>query len=125
MAVNYVKWALFLLKNCSAVPTDTMGLLNDVMTSADCVEFTEYRMSMYFTLKLNRLMGSFMDYLDTAKAEYCTLYCNGKWSKADSTPVSAFTGDTNRDNGYQGQFGGRGHGNCNGGRGGRGCGGQN
>ena len=28
------KGALLLLQNCSAIPTDTMGLLNDVMVSA-------------------------------------------------------------------------------------------
>ena len=33
--VSYLKGDLLLLQNCSAISTDTMGLLNDVMSSAD------------------------------------------------------------------------------------------
>ena len=54
-AANYLKGALMLLQNCDAVPTDTLGLLNDIMTSADCNEFTEYMKSIYFTSKRNWL----------------------------------------------------------------------
>ena len=33
-----------------------------------------------------------MEYLDTAEAEYRTLYRKGKFSNKDSTPDSAFVG---------------------------------
>ena len=37
---SYLKGALVLLHNYKAVPTDTLGILNDTLTSADCDEFT-------------------------------------------------------------------------------------
>ena len=47
-AVSYLKGALLLLKKCNAVPTNSMGLLNNVMNSTDCNYFTNYMKMMYF-----------------------------------------------------------------------------
>ena len=55
--VSYLKGALVLLQNCSAIPMDTMGLLNDVMVSADCDEFTGYMTSIYFASKRENSVG--------------------------------------------------------------------
>ena len=44
--VRYLKGALLLLQNCSAIPTDIMGLLNDVVSSVDCNDFTDYMKSI-------------------------------------------------------------------------------
>ena len=40
--VSYLKVTLILLQNYLAIPTDTIGLLNDVMSSTDCNEFIPY-----------------------------------------------------------------------------------
>ena len=52
--VSYVKGALLLLQNCVAVPTETMGIINNVMISAKYDEFTDYMTSIYFVLKRNQ-----------------------------------------------------------------------
>ena len=49
--VSYLKGALLLLQNCGAIPTNVMGLLNDVMVSADCEDFIAYMHLIYFALK--------------------------------------------------------------------------
>ena len=66
---SYLKWALLLIQNCLVIPTDTMGLINKVMVSADYDEFTGYMTSIYFASKRESLVGGYMEYLDTAKAE--------------------------------------------------------
>ena len=76
--VSYLKGALLLLQNCSALPTDTMGLLNDVMVSADCREFVEYMQSIYFASKRNNTEQGHMEYLDSTEGEYRTLYHKGR-----------------------------------------------
>ena len=40
--ISYLKCDLLLLQNCAAIPTDTMGLLDDVMSSVDHEEFKAY-----------------------------------------------------------------------------------
>ena len=108
--VKYLKGALLLLNNCAAIPTNTMGLLNDVMSSADCKYFTDYMKLIYFALKRTNTVGDYMKYLDKAEAKYRTLYQKGKRMKASSTTqYSLFGAD-------EGSFSGRGEG-------GRGCGG--
>ena len=76
--VSYLKGALFLLQNCSTIPIDTMGLLNNVMVSADCDKFTGYMTSIYFASKCENSVGGCIDYLNAAEAEYRTLYRKGK-----------------------------------------------
>ena len=112
--VSYLKGALLLLQNCGAIPTDAMGLLNDVMSSADCKDFTDYMKSIYFASKRTNTVGEYMKYLDEAEGEYRTLYRKGKWTKASSSPQeSGFVAD---ESGYSGRGGGRGRGGA--GRGG-------
>ena len=43
---SYLKGSLLLLQNCGAIPTNTMGLLNDVMSSDDYDDFTDYMKSI-------------------------------------------------------------------------------
>ena len=37
--VSYLIGSLLLLKNCAELPTDIIGLLNDIMCSAECNDF--------------------------------------------------------------------------------------
>ena len=55
--VSYLNGALLLLQNCSTIPTDTMALLNDMMSSSGCDDFTDYMKSVYFTLKRTVTVG--------------------------------------------------------------------
>lgn len=117
-----MKGVLLLLQDCLAIPTDTMGLLNDVMVLADCDEFTDYMKSIDFASKRNYTVGGYMEYLDTAEAKYPTLYRKNKWAKNDSNPDSAFVGDYDEGDGrgggrsiYGGQGDRGGRGNCDGG----------
>ena len=91
-AVSYLKGALMLLQNCEAVPTDTLGLLDQIITSADYDEFTKYIKRIYFTSKRNRSVpaSSFTSYLNMAESEYRTLYCAEKWTKSKADPDSGF-----------------------------------
>jgi len=58
--VSYLKGSLMMLQNCDEVPTDTLGLLNKVVCSADCGEFSEYMKSMYYVSRQNRTPGAYM-----------------------------------------------------------------
>ena len=58
-----------------------MGILNDVMVSADCEEFVEYMKPIYFATKHNSLDDEYMKYLDTSDTKYRTLYRRGSRSK--------------------------------------------
>ena len=111
-AVSYLKGALLLLQNCSGLPTDTMGLLNDIMGSADCDEFSGFMNSVYFDHKRKTREITHQEYLRLAEAEYRTLYRAGKWTASRNDPTSGFFVDS----------GGRGRGRAKGGRGGRGGG---
>ena len=93
--VSYLKGALLLLQNCAAISTNTIGLLNDVMSLTDCQEFTAYMQSIYFALKRSSTVGGYMEYLDSDESEYRTLYRKGKWTKAAVGQESAFVGETN------------------------------
>ena len=114
--VSYLKGALLLLQNCAVIPTDAMGLLNNVMSSADCKDFTEYMKSIYFTSKRTNTVGDYMVYLDAAEAEYQTLYRKGKWTRAVVPQESGFIGDPetsrSRGRGHGGPGGGLGQGNA-------------
>ena len=43
---SYLKGVMLLLDNCNSLPTDVLGILNDVMTSADSKVFSEYMQSI-------------------------------------------------------------------------------
>ena len=60
------------------------------MSLADCSDFTDYMKSIYFASKRSNTVGDYMDYLDSAEAEYRTLYRKGKWTKASSPEDSGF-----------------------------------
>ena len=93
--VSYLKGALLLLQNCGPIPTDVMGLLNDVMVLVDYEEFTPYMTSIYFASKRNSSKTGYMEYLDTAEGGYRTLYRKGKWVKVVDPAKSGFVGDDN------------------------------
>ena len=92
-AVSYVKVFLLLLQNFPALPTNTMGLLNNGMVSAGCDDFTNYMKIIYFASKLSNTVSGYMEYLDLAEAEYRIIYRKNKWLKALSISESAFIGD--------------------------------
>ena len=72
--VSYLKGALLLLYCFSTIPTDAMGLLNDVIVLADYTSFTEYMKSIYFTPKRNSTVFGYMEYFDTSEAERIIMY---------------------------------------------------
>ena len=76
--VSYLKGALLLLKNCAELPTDTHGLLNDIMTSASNDDFTGYMRSIYYDQKRSKGKFDFLQYLKVAEAEYHMLYRGGR-----------------------------------------------
>ena len=73
-AVGYLKGALMLLHNRSELPTDTMGLLNNIMISSDCDEFSGFMNSVYYDHKRKTRLINHSEYLRLAEAEYRTLY---------------------------------------------------
>jgi len=73
-AVSYLKGALMLLQNCSDLPTDTMGLLNNIIISADCDEFSGFMNLVYYNHKRRTRLINHSKYLRLAKAEYRTFY---------------------------------------------------
>ena len=100
--VSYLKGSLLLLRNCLAIPTDVMGLIQDVMLLVDCDKFTSYMRSIYFASKRESLAGGgYMDYHNRAETEYRTLYRKWKWPKNDTTPDSSFIGGYNASGGDQ------------------------
>ena len=66
-AVRYLKGALLLLKNTSGLPIDTMGLLNDIMGSADCDDFSGFINSVYFDHKSKTRMIAHQEFLRLAE----------------------------------------------------------
>ena len=111
---SYLKGVILLLDNCNSLPTDVLGLLNDVMTSAESKVFCEYMQSIYFAHKRKIKEITPREYVEFAEKEYRSLYRDNKWNAVKIDPESSFyTGDRE-------PRGGRG----NGGRGGRGNGGR-
>lgn len=94
-AASHLKCALLLLEHFSTAQIDTMGLLNKVMTS------TYYNLHQEYLLCVQKESHDWgcMDYLDINKAEYRTLYCNGKWSKVISNQDPALTAEASRSDG--------------------------
>ena len=88
--VSYLEGALLLLQNCAAIPMDIMGLLNNVMVSADYNNFTGYITSIYFASKCESLVGGYMEYLDMVETEYRTLHRKSKWMNKDTKPELGF-----------------------------------
>ena len=84
------------MKKYNAVPSDSIGLLNDIMTSTNCKDFTKYMKSLYFTSKRDHTVGGYMDYLDTVETKYCTLYRKNRWIKSSLNSESAFGGEIER-----------------------------
>jgi len=76
--VSYLKGSLLLLKNCSKLPTDIVGMLNDIMVSADCVDFVKYTKSIYFNHKRKIKEVGALEYLWLLELEYHSLYCKKK-----------------------------------------------
>ena len=71
--VSYLKGSLLLLKNCSELSTDTIGLLNDFICSVDCANFIEYTKTIYFDHKRKIKVVDPLEYLRLAELEYWTL----------------------------------------------------
>ena len=86
-AVSYLKGALLLLKNTSVLPTDTMGLMNDIMESADCDDFSGFMNSVYFDHKKKTRVIAHQEFLRLAEVEYRTRYRIGKCTASRSDPT--------------------------------------
>ena len=104
---SYLKGVILLLDNCNSLPTDVLGLLNDVMTSAESKVFCEYMQSIYFAHKRKIKEITPREYVEFAEKEYRTLYRDNKWNAVKTDPESSFyTGDKEP----RGSRGGRGNG---------------
>ena len=57
------------------------------------MEFTDYMKSIHYASKRKDKTWGYMEYLDLAEAEYCTLYRKGKWLKSTGTSDLVFFGD--------------------------------
>ena len=79
-----------LLQNCTILPMDLIGLLNDIMISAENSDFTSFVKSVYFDLKRKTQVIRFTEYLNLAEAEYRTLYHAGKCLASKNDPASGF-----------------------------------
>ena len=112
--VSYLKGALMLLQNCAGLPMDMMGLLNDIMGSADCEEFSEFMNLAYFDHKRKTRIIAHQEYLRLAESEYWTLYWSGKWTVSKNNRMSGFyAGQPSQGGGgrgYSGRNSGRGNG---------------
>ena len=87
-AVSYLKGVLLLLHNCTGLPKDTIGILNDTMGLADCNEFTGFMNSVYFDHKRKTRVISHHEYLRLVESKYRTLYILGKWTASKNDPLS-------------------------------------
>ena len=87
--VSYLKGALLLLKNCAELPTDTYGLLSDIMCSTINKDFCGYTRSIYYKQKRSRAAFGFVAYLKMAESKYCTIYRAGKWTASSHIPTVA------------------------------------
>jgi len=95
-AVSYLKGVLILLKNYSELPTDTTGLLNDIIISADCDEFSGFMNSVYYDYTQKIRLIDHSKSLRLAKAEYCTLYRKQRrMALVSNLAFRFFVGDTN------------------------------
>jgi len=94
-----------------------MVLLNDIMVSEDCSEFSGFMNSIYYDHKRKNRVSNHPEYLRLAEAEYRTRYYKQKWTAPKNDPTSDFFVDDRSDQGERGS--GRGS-NKKGGRGGRG-----
>jgi len=72
--VSYLKGALMLFQNCRGLPTDIMGLLNNIMCSAECNNFSEFMKIVYVNHKQKMDAIESTTYFDLAELEYRTLY---------------------------------------------------
>merc|ERR1740124_409077 len=114
-AVSYLKGALMLLQNCSELRTDTMGLLNGIMISADCDEFSGFMNLVYYDHKRKTRLINHSEYLRLTEAEYRTFYWKKRWTASVNDPGSVlFIRDTDTQGSCipgghgGGRFGGRG-----------------
>ena len=103
--VSYLKGAVMLLQNCTVLPMDLVGLLNDIMLSAENNDFTSFMKSVYFDHKRKMRVIGFTKYLNLAEAEYRNLYRAGKWSVSKNDPSSGLFVEhdeesSNNDDGY-------------------------
>ena len=117
--VSYLKGALVLLSNCKCLPTDMMGILNDIFCSAACSDFVDYMKAIYFSHKRGTMVITPLELCALAEMEYRTAYRNGKWTASKSDPDSGFYVDESA--GYGGRGGRGGAGGRGGGRRGRGA----
>jgi len=92
--IIYLKGVVMLLDNRNILPTDVMGMLNDVMSSADSKVFSEYMQSIYFAHKRKIKTVTPREYIEFAEKEHRTLYRDNTWSTVKTVPDSSFyTGD--------------------------------
>lgn len=91
--VSYLKGSLLVLKNCAELPTDIIGLLNDIMCSAEFNDFKEYMKSIYFdhTRRMKVVDPQSISNLQNLNIKHCTENLNGPLSNIP--PTTGFFGN--------------------------------
>ena len=64
--VSYLKGVVMLLQNCTVLPTDLAGLLNNIMLSSENTDFTSFMKLVYFDHKRKTRVIGFTKYLNLA-----------------------------------------------------------
>jgi len=88
--VLYLKGSLLLLKNCTELPINIIGLINDIMCSVEYTEFKEYMKAIYFNHKCRIKVVDPLEYLKLAESEYRTLYRKIKWMAVKHSPAAVW-----------------------------------
>ena len=63
-----------MLQNCSGLPMDTMGLLNNIMVSADCEECGGFMNSVSYDRMRKTRVITHSEYMKLADTEHSTYY---------------------------------------------------
>ena len=77
-ATTYLKGILILIQNCSQIPSDTTGLLSNIMHLTNYDEIFGLINLVYYNNKLGSNKIDYLEYLRLAESEYRFLYYIGK-----------------------------------------------
>ena len=90
MVVSHLKGVVILLQNCTILPTNLIGILNDIMVLVIIDDFITYTTVIYFSHYQKKKLIDYETYRDFSESEYCTLYRTQKWIASKSEPLSCY-----------------------------------
>ena len=89
-AASYLRGVILLLENCKEIPTDLMGLLNEIFTSASTADFSAYVNMLYTSHHTSVKIMTLLQFIEDAEKEYRLYYRCEKWTAAKHDPGSVF-----------------------------------